>query len=260
VKLIDPKTLKLDPKQAARHSPETIRRLAANIRQLNRLLQPIGVCGDRVCWGHCRVQAYMLAKPGEPIPAIDLPKDMTEQEYLLMQLAENLLHNKPSQPELTDQIAAIKETGLTQKEIGQRLGYDEGWVSRLLDPLKLPPRGLELYRAGKMNASQASGIVKAPSDQMHAMIEDIERGMVLTREAIRQRSKPASNGKQVKAASIRIRLPNGNTVTVSGPNLTLDAGIDSMDEARRLAEKGRKEGLTAKTISKVSAERARAGN
>ncbi len=67
-----------------------------------------------------------------------------------------------------------------------------------------------------------------------------------------------SSKDQERSKRIRIGVGNGITVTVAGPDLSLDDGIDAADKAKKIMEKGKKENLTAKTISKASAERAAA--
>ena len=79
-----------------------------------------------------------------------------------------------------------------------------------------------------------------------------------TRDELERQSKKIRNGNKpdVKVDRLRIDLPLGVTVTVAGKSLTLDGAIEAAAEAHKVMEKGRKDGLTAKTIQKVSADKA----
>jgi hypothetical protein len=111
-------------------------------------------------------------------------------------------------------------------------------------------------KAGKIGLSTVYAITRSP-DQAAALAaklngtsrDDLER-------AIPRKAKAPAE----KAGRIRIELVSGVTVTFAGGSgLTLDLAIEAAADAGKELRKGRDQGLTAKTISKVSAERAKGG-
>jgi ParB/RepB/Spo0J family partition protein len=257
---VDPHDCVVDPKEKQRHvGTEAHRRLTESIRQ-HSLLQPPGVSAHGppypVYFGNGRVlSAQELGL--ETIRVVALSKAMTEQEYLLLKGVENTVRNDWTMPQLTDYLGELAGTGMTQKEIAARLNMDEGLVSGHLTILRKGlPALLDAYRGG-LPFTKAVVIARQEPQQAHAMLAEALTGTPAAE--LRRRARKQLNGStrdQVQVNRIKIDLGNGVTVTVAGPNLSLDDGIMAVGDAKKVMEKGQKEGLTAKTISKASAERA----
>ena len=79
--------------------------------------------------GQGRLEAYQQYQETS-IPAII--KDVDEETGHLMSLAENIARRKPRTAELLDSVKQMKLQGLTDREIGNRLGYASSWVNSIL--------------------------------------------------------------------------------------------------------------------------------
>lgn len=79
--------------------------------------------------GQGRLEAYI--EYGETkIPAII--KHVDEETAHLMSLAENIARRNPRAAELMEDIRRMKTSGLTDREIGLRLGYNSSWVNGVI--------------------------------------------------------------------------------------------------------------------------------
>jgi ParB/RepB/Spo0J family partition protein len=257
---VDPHQCAVDPKEKQRHlGTESHRRLTESMRQ-HGLLQPPGVGAQGppypAYFGNGRIlSAQDLG--WKTIRVVAFSKPMTEQEYLLLKGIENTVRNDWTLPQLTDYLGELAATGMTQKEIAARLNMDEGLVSGHLTILRKGlPALLDAYRGG-LPFTKTVVIARQEAQQAHGMLAEALSGTPAAE--LRQRARKRLNGStkdQVRVNRIKIDVGNGVTVTVAGPNLSLDDGIIAVGDAKKVMEKGQKEGLTAKTISKASAERA----
>ncbi|AJJ06692.1 MULTISPECIES: ParB/RepB/Spo0J family partition protein [Yersinia] len=80
--------------------------------------------------GQGRLEAYQEYKE-TMIPAI--VKNVDEETGHLMSLAENIARRKPRAGELLGCVRQLKMQGLTDKEIGYRLGYTTSWVHGVMN-------------------------------------------------------------------------------------------------------------------------------
>ena len=261
---IDPHDCAVDPKEKERHlGTEAHRRRTESMRQ-HGLLQPPGVGAHgppyRVYFGNGRVlSAQELG--WKTIRVVAFSKPMTEREYLLLKGIENTVRNDWTSPQVTDYLGELAATGMTQKEIAARLSMDEGLVSGHLTILRKGlPALLDAYRGG-LPFTKAVIIARQEPQQAHVMLADAMSGTPAAELQQRARKNRNGNGQAqaVRVNRIKIDVGNGVTVAVSGPAIDLDGGIDAAREAARIMEKGKKDGLTAKTISKVAAEKAANG-
>jgi hypothetical protein len=155
----------------------------------------------------------------------------------------------------------LLDGGMTQAEIARRHSYDRGLVSTHLKIMTDGiPALIEAYEGGLIPFTSAGFIARQPAEQQHALIDEARN----TRrdDLVRRHRKPKADAPAAdtsKVTRIRITLPSGVTVVLSGKDLSLEAAAQAARDAEKLIEKGRKEGLSAKTISKVSVERSKAG-
>ena len=90
--------------------------------------------------------------------------------------------------------------------------------------------------------------------ELAAQATDMPRHELATK--LRKARRDADQKPAVSVKKVKIELASA-TVTISGSNLTLDAAIDAVLEAHKEMKRGREQGLTAKTIQKISSDRAK---
>lgn len=110
------------------------------------------------------------------IPAII--KDVDEETAYIMSLAENIARRKPRSTELLEDVRNLKLSGLTDKEIGDRLGYTVSWVNNitmLLD--KGEKKLLSAFEAGNIPLYLAVEISRSnDNDIQDVLTEACEKG------------------------------------------------------------------------------------
>lgn len=149
-----------------------------------------------------------------------------------------------------------------RKDLAAALDLDPSMVTKILAVEELIPEAREAFLAGKFGFSVAYAISKLPGEQQAAaLVAKLNGGTRddLVRQVKRSRSAGQSS---VKTGRIKIELASGVAVTfaANGSSLDLDQAIEAASEAHKLMKQGQQQGLTAKTIQKVSADRAaRAG-
>ncbi len=152
--------------------------------------------------------------------------------------------------------------GLTGQELAARLHVDPATVCRLLSVGRAIPPAQEALRLGQISLSQINVIAQQPVGDQSRFLEmalakvPVAQMAQLSKETKQQKNDSPENEEKPKVKRIKLLLSSGTTVTLSGAELMLESAIKAADEAHKLMEKGRKDGLTAKTIQQISSERA----
>lgn len=147
----------------------------------------------------------------------------------------------------------------TAAMLAERLDLHAGSISRIMSLSKCIPAWHEAAKAGQVGISDWSEASKLDARGQHELLEMKLRGA--SAHELQNQSRQKRNGQQassVKAQKIRIALANGVTATFAGKALSLADAIEAAAEAHKTMKKGQEQGLTAKTIQKVSADRAKA--
>jgi ParB family chromosome partitioning protein len=131
--------------------PFDVKELADSIRT-NGLLQPVLVqeltdaerlkygtdCQYRLLAGFRRHMAHLLVLQSTTIQACVSKKHLTESEAFILNLAENLEREDLTIMQESRSVARLVLGGMTDKEVGAKLGKSRGWVSVRLMLLNLP--------------------------------------------------------------------------------------------------------------------------
>lgn len=165
-------------------------RITQNIRDVG-LKRPITVrpsrdgCYDLVC-GQGRLES--LQRLGETMaPAII--RDVPEDESLLMSLVENIARRTRTTMEMVRELAALRERGYTQAEIGQKVGMATNHVGEYLflydeGEAKL----LSAVDNGRIGITAALTIARTDDGQLRtALREALQQGKLTAAELPRAR-------------------------------------------------------------------------
>lgn len=151
-------------------APGELADLAASITE-SGVLQPILVRrkGDGIYelisgerrWRACKEAGF------EKIPAV--LKNCSDQESLLLALVENLQREDLNPMETARAYSRMmKEFGLTQDAIAQKVGRDRSSVANVIRLTSLPPEVQELLESGTLSAGHAKVLLslQSPNDQL----------------------------------------------------------------------------------------------
>ncbi len=164
--------------------PLTVRRLSSGYYQI--------IAGER------RWRAAKLAGLKE-VPAVVIEADDRKAAELAM--IENLQREDLNPIEEANGFKVlIKEYGLTQEEVAQRLGKARPTISNALRLLELPDAVCQLLEEGRLSAGHARALLAAPSKSVQRNIAQrvIEEGLSVrqTEAAVKQAQKYAEEGEK----------------------------------------------------------------
>ncbi len=244
--------------------PEHCRALGASMKAIGQKEPVIGytdpVTGRFIMSdGGCRLTGAKLYDIPELL-ALDLGKKPTMQELLMAQAAIDQHRRHLETMDRARLWEAIrKEHGWTARQLAKELHVHESLVADYLSLLKLPADVQELVSSGRLSMSKAALIAQQESDpdrqrELATQAKDMPRDQLAAK--LRRARRDSEQKPAVSTKRIKIELASA-TVTISGSNLTLDTAIDAMMEAQKELKRGREQGLTAKTIQKISSDRAR---
>lgn len=247
-----------DPKEVARHDdPEKVRLLGQDMLA-NGQLQAVGATEDgRLIFGHGRFLAARYAG----IKALEVkvyPASLTETQFRLIRLAENI-HRQ-------DLTAYQKWLACTEllcgnatwklQDLAEHLHLDPSSVTRLMSPSKLSEEWQNALRDGRVGISDCYAASKAPPDQHAALLAAKLNGA--TRDQLEQTARKQRNRTPtVKLSRCRLPLSTGVTVTVQGPEMSLEQLIENLQTALDAARKANRESLDIKTAEKVWKDKAK---
>ncbi|MBL5906126.1 ParB/RepB/Spo0J family partition protein [Serratia fonticola] len=133
-----------------------------------------------VC-GQGRLESYVMLKQSS-IPAI--VKDVDDETGYIMSLVENIARRKPRATEQLEEVRALKKKGLSDSQIGDRLGYSANWVNSitlLLD--KGERRLLSAVESGHLPLYLAVEIARSSDSEIQGLlIEAFNEGKLKGRQ------------------------------------------------------------------------------
>ncbi len=168
--------------------------LAASIREQG-VLQPLVVRrrgdGYELIIGERRWRACQIAGVAE-VPAVVL--DASDRGVLEMALVENVQRADLNAVELANAFKALIDgEGMTQEEVGRRVGLDRSSVANHLRVLELEPEVQQDLIDQRLTMGHAKAILQAPPSERNALREQILKGRLAVREAEELARRIASN-------------------------------------------------------------------
>ena len=150
--------------------------------------------GDRfVLWmGHRRLKATQLAGK-TTLPAIVKAKP-TPQEFLAMQVVENLIRESMSDQDIFSACVRLEAMGMKRGEVAVALGKSPGQTSKYFAPLNCLPEIQALFFAGKITLGQSYQISKSPEQMVTANL--LMGGATRTQAKTRGKSSKATTERE----------------------------------------------------------------
>lgn len=194
------------------------------------------------------------------VPVIIVDKQLPEKELKAIQLATVFhkadLNHYEKWLALTDLMRANPTWQL--KDLAEFLHIDPSMVTRWLSPDKCVPAVQEALKDGKIGISDAYAISRLPESEQAPLLALKLSGA--SRDAIEQvgRKKRASATPSVKLSRVKIAMPQGASVLISGNDLSMsdvvELLVETLKEARKAAEQ-----YDVKTFQSMMRDKAKAG-
>lgn len=216
---------------------------------LHRPLNPIICRMDRevleVLDGNRRLEGVLLvAGPDAELPVCttDEPVDEIAKLEIMM---ESAIHTRG--------LSAYEEyfgasqwmalnPGATAEGLGERIGRKPAMMSRILSLGRCIPAVKEAAKAGLLGVTEWNEFSKCSEQQQQELLAARLSGQVSSRDELTRAARKGRSGSApaVKLSRVKIAMPQGATVVISGKELTM-AGVvelltETLKEARKAAE------------------------
>jgi ParB/RepB/Spo0J family partition protein len=232
--------------------------LTESIRKYG-VLQPVGAVpeGDRgkLIWGHRRVRCAVAAELTE-IPVVILHRNMTEGEFLTLQMLENVQRESLSPYDMYMGCVRLMEANKhwRQKDVAAALNLSEKSISFALSPAKLGNDWKEALKGGKVTLNDTAIAARLEAAEAQSGLLKLKLDGASPdafQQAAQQAVRTPSQASRVKLPRITMRLFGSKTVTVSAADTDVDGLVEILQTALELARKAKREGIDVKTAEKV---------
>lgn len=235
-----------------------IRTLAESIRS-EGLLQPPVVTEDlELAAGFRRVAAMDLLGWTECEVRV-IPGPLTETKKRIIRLTENLQRADLTAPEKSLSMVALLDLnpGWTNKELAAHLHLDPSSVTRYVAYRNGTPEVQKAYLSGQIDLTRMYAIVKLPQEKQNESLALALSGA--SRDAIEQagRKARAASTPTVRMSKVKIAMPQGASVVVSGPELGMSDLVELLGETLKEARKAAEQ-FDVRTWVRMMADKARA--
>lgn len=249
---------KPDQQELARHDDaEEVRRLGEDMLAKGQL-QAVGATDDgRVIFGHGR---YLAAKAvGIKTLEVKLwPSSLPDTQFKLIRAAENLQRKELKHYQkwllCADLMACNPNWQL--KDLAEVLHLDPSMLTRLLSPSKCIPPWQEALKAEKAGISDCYAASKLPPGEQVELLA-LKLGGA-SRDTIEQagRKKRATAAPTVRLSRVKIAMPRGANVVISGSDLGMSDVVELLSETLKEARKAAEQ-FDVKTFQSMMRDKAK---
>jgi ParB family transcriptional regulator, chromosome partitioning protein len=257
---IDKNKIKVRAKPQARQNFDQAALMELADSLVKGQLQPIGVLADyTLIWGERRLRAALLKKEITHLWAAVFDHEVSESEFLLMRATENF-----QRADLTD-----NEKWLTCKELREanpqwqlqdlagHLHLSPGTITKLMSPAKCSVAWQEALTAGRVGIGDCYAASGLPEADQAALLTLKLSGASRDEIVHAGRKSRSGNTPAVKVSRLKVPLPGGAIVQISGEDISLDDAIEAAQEAVKAMKKAREDGLDSKTAQAVFKDKAK---
>jgi hypothetical protein len=231
--------------QARHHDGAYLNRLADSL--VRGQLQPIGLLKDHsVIWGNARVLAARSKPEITHLWAAIFDEEVKERDFQRMRFIENQLRQDLSNAEKCINCVeyANSEPSMTLKEIAKDLGVDPSMVTRWCAWSNCIDLVRQALSCDSITLQTMYAISQLPPEQQEAGLSTALNG-----------KKPRKSS-GVKMSRVKIAMPQGASVVLSGSDLNMSDVVEMLSEVLKEAKKAA-ETFDVKTWMKMMADKAK---
>jgi ParB family chromosome partitioning protein len=234
-----------------------IRTLAESIRS-EGLLQPPVVTEDlELAAGFRRLAAVELLGWAECEVRV-VPGPLTETKKRIIRLTENLQRADLTAPEKSLSMVGLLDLnpGWTNKELAAHLHLDPSSVTRYLAYREGTAELQKAYLSGQIDLTRMYAIVKLPLLKQNEALALALSGA--SRDAIERNGRKNRDGQAaaVRLSRVKIAMPQGASVVVSGKELAMTDLVDLLGETLKEAKKAAEQ-FDVKTFQAMMRDKAK---
>jgi ParB-like chromosome segregation protein Spo0J len=168
-----------------------------------------------------------------------LEQELSPCEIKKLQLVENLMREGLSDAEIylaCKELMALNPDWL-KKDLAFELHFDASMATRIFAVDELVAEAKEAFLAGKFGFSKAYAVAKGPKEDQQRKLADILSGA--SRDEVERKARAGrSKNRDVKVVSrVRIEMPDGESVVVSGRGLNMARLTELLGQAQKEVRK-----------------------
>jgi ParB/RepB/Spo0J family partition protein len=168
-----------------------------------------------------------------------LEQELTPSEIKKLQLIENLMREGLDDAETylaCRDLMALNPDWL-KKDLAAALHFDASMVTRIFAVDELILEAKEAFLAGKFGFSKAYAIAKGPKEEQKCKLADILSGASRDEVERKARAGRGQNPDLKVVSRIRIEMPDGDSVVVSGRGLNMVRLTELLGQAQKEVRK-----------------------
>jgi len=189
-----------------------------------------------------------------------LEGEVSPGEVKKLQLIENLMREglKDAEIYLGCKELAVLNPGWLKKDLMAELHFDASMAARIFAVDDLIPEAKEAFLNGAFGFSKAYAIVKGSKDDQQQKLSEILAGS--TRDEVeRQGRTTRSNSPSVKLSRVKIAMPQGASVVLTGSALSMADVVDLLSQTLKAARKAAEQ-YDVKTFQSMMRDEAKTGS
>jgi ParB/RepB/Spo0J family partition protein len=232
---------KTDPKQPRKQFDEPeLRLMGGSLRE--KQLQPLLARPDgTIIAGERRYRAAMLVGLAS-LQVIVTDEPLTEAEVRAIQLTENIHRADLTGYEKWQACRELMELNpdWQGKDLAEHLHLDPSMVTRLMSPSQCVQAVQDALRDGKIGISVCYTISKLPPEEQPGLLALKLSGASRDELESHGRKKRAADKPAVRMSRVKIAMPEGMSMVISGNDLSMSEVVEllteTLKEARKAAE------------------------
>ena len=168
-----------------------------------------------------------------------LEGELSPAEIKMLQLVENLMREGLSDAEIyvaCKELMALNPDWL-KKTLAASIGFDGSMMTRIFSVDELLPEAKEAFLAGKFGFSKAYAIAKGPREEQQRKLADILSGALRDEVERKARASRGKNPDVLVVSRVKIAMPQGESVVVSGRGLNMARLTELLGQAQKEVRK-----------------------
>ena len=237
-------------------SEEGLRRHAESLKRDGQLRPLLALRDDTLVAGERTLMAAKLAGLTHVDVKI-LDGEFSRGAIKQLQLIENLMRENLDDAEIylaCQELMALNPEWL-KKDLAAALHFDPSMVTRIFAVDELIPEAKEAFVAGAFGFAKAYAIVKGSRDDQQRKLANIPAGASRD-EVERQERMSRRKSPEVKLSRVKIAMPEGASVAISGKQLNMAQLVELLTETLKEARKAADE-YNVRTFVSMMRDRAR---
>jgi ParB family transcriptional regulator, chromosome partitioning protein len=251
-----------DPNQPRKDfDPVALKALGLSMLEHGQL-QPAGARPDgTLIWGERRYRAA-LEVGIKQLQVIITERQMTDAEIRIISLIENTCRADLKPAEKAHALAEIQKlNGWNNKELGQHVQMEPSLVGRYLSLFNCIPSVQAAAQADKIGVSSwySLSLLGTPEEQQQVLemhLSGIPRDQIAS---ISRQKRTAPNGaaQKDKVTRVRVDMPTGIQIVISGESINFDQVIEALQAAAKSARSARDQNIDTKGWAAMMKDQAR---